>query len=125
MEELCWPAAGRDLRAGDAAGGVEGVIDLAGGLVVMECLADLAAGQPFGMLVQDSSGERRGKDAGRGARGFRRIGHTALRSHPALGLAQVPQRDSVSPHRPLVVGVAAWHTRWSLTPPRETRHRAA
>ena len=65
MEELCWPAAGRDLRAGDAAacveGGVEGVIDLAGGLVVMECLADLAAGQPFGMLVQDSSGERRGK----------------------------------------------------------------
>jgi len=38
MEELCWPAAGRDLRVGDAAGGVEGgvegVIDLAGGLVV-------------------------------------------------------------------------------------------
>jgi hypothetical protein len=36
--ELCWPAAGRDLRAGDAPGGVEGVkggVDLAGGLVVM------------------------------------------------------------------------------------------
>ena len=33
--------------------GVEGVVDLAGGLVVMEGLADLAAGQPFGVLVRD------------------------------------------------------------------------
>ncbi len=41
--------------------GVEGVVDLAGGLVVVECLADLAAGQPAGMLVEDGGdllGER-------------------------------------------------------------------
>jgi hypothetical protein len=29
------------------------VVDLAGGLVVVECLADLAAGQPAGTLSQD------------------------------------------------------------------------
>jgi hypothetical protein len=58
------PAAGRDLAGGRAAGGVqgvEGVVDLAGGLVVVECLADLAAGQPAGMLAQggvDLFGER-------------------------------------------------------------------
>ena len=65
--ELGGPAAGRDLGGGRAAGGVEGVegvegvVDLAGGLVVVECLADLAAGQPAGMLVEDGGdllGER-------------------------------------------------------------------
>jgi hypothetical protein len=49
-------SAGGDLRGAGAPGGtqrVEGVIDLAGGLVVVECLADLAAGQPARMLAQD------------------------------------------------------------------------
>jgi len=44
---LCGPSAGRDLGGGGTAGGVqgvEGVVDLAGGLVMAQRLADLAAG---------------------------------------------------------------------------------
>ncbi len=47
--------------------GVEGVVDLAGGLVVVEGLADLAAGQSAGMLAQggvDLLGERLAGRAG-------------------------------------------------------------
>ena len=46
--ELCRAAAGCDLGDGRAAGGLEGaerVIDVSGGLVVFERVADLAAGQ--------------------------------------------------------------------------------
>ena len=46
--ELCGAAAGGDLGDGRSAGGLEGVecgVDLAGGLVVFEGVADLAAGQ--------------------------------------------------------------------------------
>jgi hypothetical protein len=49
-------AAGGDLRGGDAAGDVqrlERVVDLAGGLVVLQGSAELAAGQPVGVLAQD------------------------------------------------------------------------
>ena len=73
--ELRGSAAGRDLCAGDASGGVEGVeggVDLAGGLVVMEGLADLAAGQPFGVLLEggvDLFGERVAGRAGQRPRG--------------------------------------------------------
>ena len=62
--ELGGSAAGRDLRGGDAAGGVqrvEGAVDLAGWLVVVQRLAELAAGQPSRMLLQggvDLLGER-------------------------------------------------------------------
>ncbi len=46
--ELRGPAAGGDLGHGRSAGGVEGVecvVEVAGGLVVFEGVADLAAGQ--------------------------------------------------------------------------------
>ena len=49
--ELRGPTAGWDLGDGRAAGGVQGAqggVDLAGWLVVVERLADLAAGQPAG-----------------------------------------------------------------------------
>jgi hypothetical protein len=46
--ELCWPAAGGDLGDCCSAGCLEGMeraVDLTGGLVVLEGVADLAAGQ--------------------------------------------------------------------------------
>jgi hypothetical protein len=57
------PAACRAWRA---------VVDLAGGLVVVECLADLAAGQPAGVLLEggvDLFGERIAGRAGQRPRG--------------------------------------------------------
>lgn len=68
--ELGGAAAGFDLGGGRAAGGVQGVqggVDLAGGLVVAEVLADLAAGQPASMRDEggvDLFGERLAGRAG-------------------------------------------------------------
>ena len=51
--ELGGAAAGGELALGRAAGEgecLERVVDVAGGLVVLERVADLAAGQPGGMV---------------------------------------------------------------------------
>ena len=75
--ELRGSAAGGDLRGGCAAGGVEGeegVVDLTGGLVVVQGLADLAAGHSVRMLAQDGVdllSERSAGRAGQRPRGGR------------------------------------------------------
>lgn len=54
--ELCGATAGRLAGDGRSAGGVEGGqggVDLAGGLVVAQHAADLAAGQPAGMILEE------------------------------------------------------------------------
>src|SRR5579875_2239719 len=62
--ELGWSAAGSDLGDGGSAGcleGLERVVDLAGGLVVFEGVADLAPGQSGRIVLQggvDLFGER-------------------------------------------------------------------
>ena len=101
-------AAGRDLRGGDAAGGVqrvEGVVDLAGGLVVVEVSADLAAGQPGRVLAQggvDLFGERiagrAGQRPGGGAGGVvleRERGGQVLRADLAFAVGEgVEEREA-------------------------------
>lgn len=76
--ELCGAAAGGDLGDGRSAGASEGsevVVELAGGLVVFEGVADLASGQPgrtyseggvdvFGERVAGGAGEGPGGGAG-------------------------------------------------------------
>src|ERR1700730_11362383 len=77
--ELRWAAAGSDLGDGRAAGGlqgVQGVVELTGGLGVAEGVADLAAGQAgraglqrgvdlFGERLAGRAGQRPGGGPGR------------------------------------------------------------
>ena len=106
--ELRWAAAGRDLGDGRSAGGVEGVervVESAGGLVVFEGVADLAAGQAgragveggvdlFGERLAGRAGQRPGGAAG-GVVLERERGGQVLRADLALAIGEcVDEREA-------------------------------